>query len=168
MRRPETEATQRLSWSMLLITVAGLFLLLIPVWPDKLLWLYAILFWIPMIAAYTFYVLVDRWRRNDQKTVDCPADLRGRPGALLLGKTRATRVLGALAVVSLVFLLIRIAAKAPAAFIDYVAASVLFITAQLRAFLAGRNWRYAIYKRLNRRRLKQAKKKKSTQHAKEQ
>ena len=37
MRRPETKARQKLSWSMVLIFLAGAMLLLIPVWPENLL-----------------------------------------------------------------------------------------------------------------------------------
>ena len=159
--KPWTKATQQLYWAMLLILIAGALLLLIPIWPERLLWLYAIVFWIPMIAAYVLYFLVDSWRRRDQQTETCPDDLRGMPGALRLGNTTATRIFGALALLTLVFLLVRVLIHAPASMIDYIAASILFVAVQYRAFLAGRNWRYAKYKRLSRAKRKSGKQKKN-------
>ena len=158
--RPEAKATQRLSWSILLICISSALLMLIPIWPEKLLWLYAILFWGPMVAAYALYFATDRWRRKDQKEHDCPDDLRRPPGAFRLGRTTATRIFGALAVLSLVFLIFRVALHKPAAFVDFAAASVLLASAQIRAFLAGRNLRYARYKRLSRAKRRSGKKKK--------
>lgn len=160
--RPETKATRRLSWAMILICIASAFLMLIPVWPEKLLWLYAVGFWAPMIAAYVLYFITDSWRRKDQKTESCPDEFRRPPGAFRLGKTSATRVCGALALLALVFLLLRIAMHKPAAFVDFVAAAILFATVQLRAFLAGRNLRYARYKRILRAKRRSAKKKKKS------
>lgn len=159
--KPWTKATQQLYWAMLLILIAGALLLLIPIWPERLLWLYAIVFWIPMIAAYVLYFLVDSWRRRDQQTETCPDDLRGMPGALRLGNTTATRIFGALALLTLVFLLVRVLIHAPASMIDYIAAAIFFVAVQFRAFLAGRNWRYAKYKRLSRANRKSGKQKKN-------
>lgn len=158
--KPWTKATQRLSWAMLLIFVAGAILLLIPIWPEKLLWLYAILFWAPMIAAYVLYYLVNRWRRADQKENACPEEYRRPPGVLRLGRTTVTRVCGALAIAALVFMVVRVLMHKPAAFMDYVSAAIVFISAQFRAILAGRNWRYAKYKRLSRAKRRTGSKKK--------
>ena len=107
---------------MLLIILAGAILLLIPIWPEKLLIVYAVLFWALMIAAYVLLFLVNRWRRADQKTVECPAEYRQIPGAFRRGGTAATMVLAVLAAISLVFVLVRTVSHAPAAMIDYAAA----------------------------------------------
>lgn len=148
--RPETKARQKLSWSMLLIILAGAMLLLIPIWPEKLLIVYAVLFWALMIAAYVLLFLVNRWRRADQKAVECPDEYCRGPGAFRRGGTAVTVVLAVLAAISLVFVLVRTVSHAPAAMIDYAAAAVFFTTVQLRAIAAGRNWRYTKYKRTNR------------------
>ena len=159
--RPETKATRRLSWAMILICIASAFLMLIPVWPEKLLWLYAVGFWAPMIAAYVLYFITDSWRRKDQKTESCPDEFRRPPGAFRLGKTTATRVCGALALLALVFLILRTLGRAPASFADYLVAGIFLAALQIRAILAGRCWRYAKYKRLNRRKRKKTANKKS-------
>lgn len=100
-----------------LLFVSSAMVLFLPFFPPGLQWLFALLFWAPLVAAYVLLRQLDRWRRSqpEPRRRQKPP----KPGVLSLA---------------------RMCMHISTAYFDYVLLAAVVFGAQARCVLAGRNW----------------------------
>lgn len=121
-----------------LLFASSAMVLFLPLFPDTLRWLFALLFWAPLLAAYALLWQVDRQRRKQP-----PPRRRQkppRPGAFSLARNPAGLAVDVLLLAGLITLVVRMCMHMASAYFDFVLLAVVVYGAQVRCILAGRNW----------------------------
>lgn len=121
-----------------LLFVSSAMVLFLPFFPPGLQWLFALLFWAPLVAAYVLLRQLDRRRRSqpEPRRRQKPP----KPGALSLARNPEGLTVDALLLAAAITLVVRMCMHISTAYFDYVLLAAVVFGAQARCVLAGRNW----------------------------
>ncbi len=121
-----------------LLFVSSAMILLLPFFPPGLQWLFALLFWAPLAAAYVLLRQLDRRRRSqpEPRRRQKPP----KPGVLSLARNPEGLAADVLLLAAAITLVVRMCMHISTAYFDYVLLAAVVFGAQARCVLAGRNW----------------------------
>lgn len=121
-----------------LLFVSSAMVLFLPFFPPGLQWLFALLFWAPLVAAYVLLLRLDRRRRSqpEPRRRQKPP----KPGVLSLARNPEGLTADVLLLAAAITLVVRMCMHISTAYFDYVLLAAVVFGAQARCVLAGRNW----------------------------
>ena len=120
------------------LQATGAMALLLPFFPPGLQWLFALLFWAPLVAAYVLLRQLDRRRRSQPEPHR--RQKPPKPGVLSLARNPEGLTADVLLLAAAITLVVRMCMHISTAYFDYVLLAAVVFGAQARCVLAVRNW----------------------------
>lgn len=144
----ENPVRRMLAWSCVSAALSGAAILLIPLWSERLLWLFALIFWGLILAAYVCLARASAIRRKSEDFRKAPARIRNhRPGIISPSSSPAVRGLTALSLAALAVFVVLQFVHHKSQWPDFALAAFVLAALQIRCLLSGKNAAYLIWKK---------------------